>query len=90
MSENALVSEAFASGYEIGPIVEKIEVVLKDVPRVHALIALTSIILLIQQPDLSEDQIYEGVKDVSRYVCLWLAGADSADTESPIDPLKMN
>ena len=85
MAENTLVSEAFATGSDIAPIVERIEDALGDVPRTHALIALTSIILLLQHPDLNENQIYEGVKDVSRFVCLWLAGIDAAD-----EPVKLS
>ncbi len=89
MNENPLVSEAFASGSEIAPIVERVEAALKDIPRTHALIALCSIILLLQHPYLTEGQLYEGVRDVSQFVCLWLAGVDSSQSEST-NPAKMN
>lgn len=86
-----LVQEAYATGSEIAPIVERVEQILVDVPRTHALIALTSIILLIQSPDLDEHQIYEGVKDISRYVCLWLAGTEQASSMiEPVDPSQIN
>lgn len=87
--DNIPVSEAYASGSEIAPIVERVEAALQDVPRTHALIALTSIILLLQHPDITQDQIYEGVRDVSRFVCMWLAGSDGVD-DQPLDKSKMN
>jgi hypothetical protein len=90
MTNTTLVSEAFASGEEIGPIVTKIEEVLADVPRTHALIALTSVVLLLQCPDISTEQMYEGVKDVSRFVCMWLAGSEVDESTDPIDKSKMN
>lgn len=91
MTESTItpVAEAFASGSDIAPIVAKIEAVIGDVPRTHALIALTSIMLLMQYPELTNDQLYEGVKDISRFTCLWLAGAEGSDNE-PIDKSKMN
>lgn len=84
-----LVSEAFASGIEIAPIVDRLEAALEGVPRTHALIALTSIILLLQHPNISQEAIYNGVRDVSRYVCLWLAGEDGSSDE-PMDKSKLN
>lgn len=92
MSDMAPISEAFATGDQIAPIVDSIEAALEGVPRTHALIALTSIILLLQHPDISTDQIYLGVRDISRFVCMWLAGTEdeaNGPTE-PMDPSKMN
>ena len=94
MSEITSVSEAFASGEEITPIVERLEGALINVPRTHALIALTSIILLLQYPNITTEQVYEGVKDVSRFVCLWLTGIDQPEnltgSEEPIPPNQLN
>lgn len=89
MSEPTLVQEAFATGEEIGPVVARIEDAIQDVPRTHALIALTSMLLLLQAPHISQEVIYEGVKDISRFVCMWLAGSDASSEESS-DPAKMN
>jgi hypothetical protein len=75
-----LVAEAFATGSEIGPIVAKLEEALADVSRTHALIALISVVLLLQHPDISAEEMYEGVKNVSRYTCLWLAGGENSET----------
>jgi hypothetical protein len=88
MTETVPILEGYATGSEIGPIIERVESVLHDVPRVHAMIALTSIVLLLQHPDITTDQIYEGVRDVSRFICLWPAGVE-AETAST-DKLLMN
>lgn len=85
------VSEAYVGKDDIIPVIDKIESALIDVPRTHALIALTSVILILQYPDISSEQIFEGVKDVSRYICLWLSGVDPAvDTAEPLDPKQLN
>jgi hypothetical protein len=83
-----IVAEAYATGEEIGPVVAKIEQALGDVSRTHALIALLSVVLLIQHPDISAEQMYEGVREISRFTCMWLAGPDS--TEETTDKSKMN
>ena len=74
-SQATPIAEAFATGAEIAPIVDKIEESLAGVQRTHALIALCSTMLLLQAPSLNEKQLFEGVKDVSRFICLWLDGS---------------
>jgi hypothetical protein len=68
-----MVSEATATGADIAPIVDKIEVALKGEGHTNVLIALCSVMLLLQNPALDQHQLFEGVKDVSRYICLWLS-----------------
>lgn len=84
------ISEAFASGEDIQPIVERLEAALDNTPREHALIALTSLVLILQYPDITNDQLYDGVKDVSKYVCFWLSGAEAGDINEPLDPKQLN
>lgn len=83
-----LVAEAFATGEQIGPVVAKIEEALADVSRTHALIALISVVLLLQHPDISAEQMYEGVKDISRFTCMWLS--DGHPSDEPSDKSRMN
>lgn len=89
MTEPNIIYESFATGEEIKPIVAKLETLLGDVSRPHALIALTSVILMIQYPDITPEQIYEGVKDVSRFICMWSAGTAS-EQGLPLEPLATN
>jgi hypothetical protein len=88
MIEPNLISEATVGREEIEPIIDLVEKVLEGAPRTHVLIALTSIILLLQHPNITPEQIYEGVKDTSRFICTWLADLDAAG--EPIDKSKMN
>ena len=90
MSDISSVSEGYATNQEIRPIVQKIEAALGDVPRTHALIALTSIILMIQHPDITPQQIYQGIHDVSKYICMWLAGTTGESDDTPVEKAKMN
>jgi hypothetical protein len=89
-----LVSEAFVTGEDIVPIIERIESVLGDVPRTHALIALLSEVLLLQCPTISPEQVHDGVRDISRFTCLWLTGMDGdeqqLDLEGDLPKEKMN
>ena len=88
MSEPTEILEAYATGEEISPVIAKLEETLIGVPRVHALIALTTLLLLLQHPHLTPDQVYEGVNDVSRYVCTWVTIMDGP--HEPIDKSKLN
>lgn len=91
MTEPVPISEAFATGEEIGPIVANIEAAIDGVPRTHALIALTSLLLLLQHPTITQEQVYEGVKDISRFVCLYLSGVDEGSAiADPTDKSQMN
>lgn len=91
---HTLVQESFAAASDIQPIVARLEEALADSPKTHALISLTTLMILIQNPDLNADQIYEGVREVSRFTCLWLAGLTGDDTATGevevIDPKKLN
>ena len=89
-SQASPIAEAFATGMEIAPVVDKIELSLADVPPTHALIALCSVMLLIQAPKLSSDQLFEGVKDISRYICFWLDGATSGSIHESKDKSRLN
>lgn len=75
---NAIISETTATGSEIEMIIERLEYALEGVKRGHGLIALLSLALVIQKPDISQDLLQDGVRDVSRYMCLILdeAGMD--------------
>lgn len=78
MADHPIVAEAVVSGEDIHPIILRLEDALDGTPKVHALIALTSAIILFQRPDITPDELYEGVREVSRFTSLWLTGVGSA------------
>lgn len=69
-----LVGEA--TGEEIDAVISKIEPHLDGVPRVHVLIACISLALLVQYPDLTPDELQQGVRGVSQYICMFLDGLE--------------
>lgn len=68
----SIISEATASGEEIHNLVAAIEPVLVGSSKGSAMIACLSIVLSLQNPNLSPEDRVEGVQKVSEYICLWL------------------
>lgn len=84
----SIIQESFATGEEINVICERIEDTLAELgtSRPHALMALISLTLVLMNPGISEEDLQDGVKEVSRYICLLLEGAE----EDPVAPELMN
>lgn len=55
-------------------LVEMLNDALSGVPDGHQIISCLAKALIIQKPDLTEEQVRDGVQDVSNYMCLWLDG----------------
>lgn len=68
----SLITEHTLQPYEIAPIVANIEEALGDASREQAIISMLSMILIMTYPDITQEQLASGVKDVSRYICLVL------------------
>ena len=89
-----LVSEAFVVGEDVAPLIERLEQIIGDAPRSHALIALCSLMLILQHPGISVEEMYEGVKDISRFTCMWLTGLSpneqQIELEGDLPKEKMN
>lgn len=73
------VHQSTASGEQILPIIANLEAALEGVKRNHAVIALLSLVLVIQKPTISQEELYEGVKQISEYICLVLEEATMAE-----------
>lgn len=80
---DSIVEEATATGDQIWSITEKLVPALSGVQRGHAIIALLSIVLATMNPDLSPDQIRDGVLETSRFMCLWVDGASKLGESTP-------
>jgi hypothetical protein len=79
---SAIITEATASSQEIFDVIEKIEPAIDGIRESHVVMALLTMVLAIQKPDLSAEELGNGVKEVSRFVCMLL--------DSPTDKSKMN
>jgi len=82
------IGHAVATGEEINNIVTKIEDVLQDAPRGHAIISCLSLVLILMNPLLTPQELQTGVKDVSQYICCWLEGTSGTQDEG--DKVVMN
>ncbi len=71
MTEEPIVMTK-ASGQEVADIVRKIVSTLEGENKGHAIMALISLLLILQKPSLGAEDIQEGIKDVSQFVCMWL------------------
>lgn len=68
----SFVSETSASGEEIHAIVCALEPVLASVTRPLGIIACLSIALQLMDPEITADKLQEGVKETSRFICMFL------------------
>lgn len=80
-----LVNESSATGEEISAIVSQLEDSLINIPRGHGIIALLSMALILMDPEILPEQLQQGVRDTSHYICLLLDG----NTQSEDEPSKI-
>ena len=69
---SVLITEHVLQPYEIAPVVANIEEAIGGASREVAIISMLSMILIMTHPEITQDQLTAGVKDVSRYICLVL------------------
>lgn len=67
-----IIAESVASGEEIAAIIASIEPTLEGVKRGHGIIALLSLTLVLMNPEILPEELQEGVRNVSQYICLLL------------------
>ena len=67
---------ASATGSQIQEIIEQIEPFLIDKPQHHVLIACLSVAILLMDPNISPEELQEGVKGASHYLVMFLSGMD--------------
>lgn len=85
-----LVSEARATGEEVYQLVCQIEPILIGVDRAKAIMACLSIALILQNPDLTPQEIQEGVRGASQWMCLYLSTTKSASDALGLAPERPN
>lgn len=80
MAEPNMITEAFATGEEIGNIIMAIEPILFNRPRAHVMIACLSLVFTMMDPEITEEKLKEGMKGVSQWICLFLTNNQPSDT----------
>jgi len=78
---NAHISESTATGEQISAVVALIEPCLINVSRPVSIIALLSMVLVLQNPDITPSKLQDGVRDVSRFICLILDDNEDGSPE---------
>lgn len=89
-NQNSHIVEAAATGEEISAITYKIEDALVGVQRSHAIIACLSCSLILMYPGLNPEQLVEGVRDVSQFICMWLEGIVGMQEDGSASNILMN
>jgi hypothetical protein len=79
------ITEARATSDVIESIVGRIEDTLQGESSGVVIIALLSLVILLQKPDCTPEQLQTLIRDTSRFICLGLDGV-----EVPINPSQIN
>lgn len=90
MSQNIpVIQEATATGESISAIISEIEPILYQLKasRSQAVIALLALAITLQNPYISAEDVQEGVKGASEWICLFVSGKD---TDAVAEPLVLN
>lgn len=82
--KQSTIYDAVFTGEEISPIVGQLEGILMNVKRGPAIVALLSMSIILQNPEISEDELHNAVRDTSRYICLLLEGEPVSETEKRV------
>jgi hypothetical protein len=68
------IIEVRANGEDIYDLIQLIEPVLVGHTKAEAVIAMLSMVLSLQHPNITPEERADGVKEISRFICLWLDG----------------
>lgn len=74
----------------IAEIVGRIEDAVVGTRPGHCIIALLSLAILIQKPDISVEALQHVLRDTSNFLCLALDGVDAVEQSGAIEPNKLN
>lgn len=80
------ITEARATSDAIGNIVGRIEDTLQGESSGTVIIALLSLVILLQKPDVTPEQLQILIRDTSRFICLGLDGVEA----EPLTPGQIN
>lgn len=81
-----MITETTATSESIGAIVGRIENALEGEASGQALIAMLSLCVLIQKPDISPEQLQAAIRDTSRFICLLLDSMETPTIEGELPP----
>lgn len=71
---NNMIEEVSATGEEVHAVIAALEPILLNVKPSLAVIACIEIAIVAQNPELTVDQLHEGVKGCSQWIAMYLTG----------------
>lgn len=74
MSEGQSIMQSSATGEEVTAAVAQLEDAIVGLPHHVGIIALLAMALTLMKPDITQEGIHNGVRDVSQFICLLLEG----------------
>lgn len=90
MNQVNTIHTTTASSEAIGSIVGKIEDALEGEASGSVIIALLSLVILLQKPDISPEQLQSIIRDTSHYICLALDESEINPSGEPIPSSMLN
>ena len=76
MTQNSMITNTTATSEDIGVLIEKLETALEGEISGNCLIAMLSLCVLMQKPNIEPEQLQAAIRDASRFICLVLEGMD--------------
>ena len=74
----APIQQLSATGEQVGAIIDKIEGAITGEPKHHVLMACLTLALVMQYPNISAEELQEGVKRTSQFIAFYLEGINGA------------
>lgn len=76
MTQENLIMETRASSEAVGAIANRIEAALEGEDSGLVMLAMLSLIVILQKPSISPEGLQQVIQDASRFICLSLDGVD--------------
>lgn len=73
------IVETYASGAEVYKAVDLIEHAVAGEPITHVIMACFAIALGLQYPKITEDELFDGIRGLSQWACLYLSSIEGKD-----------
>ena len=88
---NHLIFRAEATGADIQKVLEAVQPVIADFPRTHVMMACLALALMVQDPELSIEELHDGVVGMSQWACLYLHRLEESKTQpGTVDASQVN
>lgn len=81
MTQTPIIDQVTSTGADVYRVVKQLEPALVGIPRHEAIMAMLSMVIILMDPEIDEIKLARGVKEVSEFICLLVAGDRMAETK---------